>query len=361
MKQLIFGLTFIFGTAAFGQANYYSGEWMFYHNLNFYSGISAVNNPDAQKNLQANWKENNVREIKLTNRDKKNNPLRETIINLSETGSIQSVDVFENGELKDRRIVKFKNDTLIEALIHEGKKERTVIQYTYDDKGRKTGLEESKNDKTVFKSTIVYDDKGRRTEESNVSGKKKTNYSMKHIYDDEGKRIQTDYFKNGALTRTWKYDCSEEGIEESVNPKKEVVQSSYCVWKEESADGSYITYSRYLNNGRAYMTKDYSTADSVQYKRESFNHKEQLSQSLTWIENYEEQRFFNKRGKCTSYRMLALSDEGFLLTNIYSQLSGIGKFSRVVNNEHDKKGLLLRQTTLINGKSYVKEVSYSYY
>jgi hypothetical protein len=75
--------------------------------------------------------------------------------------------------------------------------------------------------------------------------------AMKHTYDDEGKRIRTDYFKNGALTRTWKYDCSEEGIEESVNPKKEVVQSSFCVWKEESADGSYITYSRRLNNGRA--------------------------------------------------------------------------------------------------------------
>jgi len=361
MKQFIFGLTFIFGTLTFGQANHYSGEFLFYHHLNYYSGIAAVNNIDAQKNLHANWKENNVREIKMMRRDKNNSPVSETIIGLRKSGSIESLTIYDKGKLIDQRTIKFKNDTLVEALIHEGKKENTIIEYSYDSEGRRTGLEEKKNNKTVFKSAILYDEHGRRIEESNVRGKKNTNYTMKHSYDEEGKRIRTDYYKNGELTRTWKYDCTEEGKEESVNPKKEVVQSSVCVWKEESSDGSYITYSRYLNNGHAFLTKMYFTADSVQYKRENFNDKERLTQTLNWIDNYEEQFFYNKRGKCTSYRMLALNEKSLLLTNIYAQLSGPGKFSRVINNEYDNRGLLTNQSTLINGRSSVNEVSYSYY
>jgi hypothetical protein len=361
MKQFIFGLTFIVGTLTFGQANHYSGEFLFYHYLNYYSGISAVNNIETQKELHSNWKENNVQEIKMTRRDKNNIPVSEIVLGIRKSGSIESLTIYEKGKLIDRRTIKFKNDTLVEALIHEGKKENTIIEYSYDNEGRKTGLEEKKNNKTVFKSTILYDEQGRRIEESNVRGKKNASYSMKHSYDEEGDRIRTDYFKNGELTRTWKYDCTKEGEEERVNPKKEVVQSSVCVWKEESSDGSYITYSRYLNNGHAYLTKIYFTVDSVHYKRENFNDKERLTQTINWLDNYEEHFFYNKRGKCTSYRMLALNGNSMVLNNVYVQLNGLGKFSRIINNEYNDQGLLSRQTTLINGRSSVNEVSYSYY
>ena len=141
------------------------------------------------------------------------------------------------------------------------------------------------------------------------------NHEMKYTFNEENKLTKTEYYKKGKLKQTWNYECKPEGqILASV--KHEMI-SSKCEYREESADGSYATFTRTIIEGEPRLHKETFSKDSVKIKEEKFIKDSILTYFWSNVNDVETKEYYKKgrlkNSEINTYNKdLRLSEKKFL-------------------------------------------------
>lgn len=193
-----------------------------------------------------------------------------------------------NNRGKDYQVEStYSNGLLVKRTFSTNKKPTSAIEFTY----------------TSFnKVSTSKMQKGRKT------------YEIVNTYNSDNKLTRTVYNIQGKLKKEWVYECKPEG---EMVASKNVAVSSVCSFREESADGSYVIFTRSLRDGIPYLNKQVFSKDSVLILIQSF-YKDSI---LTWerkIEPLVETTIqCKKSGKFYTKNVLQKDAEGNVISNMY--------------------------------------------
>lgn len=251
--------------------------------------------------------------------------------------------VSEVGMSNGSRMQLKYEDTLLIALRTSGKKS-SEVNYRYD--GGLLVLEERfANERMTSRTIIQYNQLG-KVAFSSVQSKK--DFSMYYEYNDLGKLKIQRFMKNDKVLRVWNYTCDEKGVERKL-------ETDFCAYNEESADGSYIKYIRKAENGKVLLYAHYYDADSSWQKSICTDEAGQLvsenlkrGQSRDFI-SYEKGRFKS------CYSMERDLKERLIGTS-YKTKKGVQSTTRYT---YDDAGRLLTEESTYKGKT-IREVNYVY-
>ena len=247
---------------------------------------------------------------------------------------------------------QYENDTLESYVVTTSKKNKTEVKSTYQD-GYLSSRSIVKNGKIGSTYSLAYN-ANKKVTETKLSKKKKT-YEIKNSYNDENKLVKTVYLINSKIKKEWIYECKPEG--QLVASKTEEL-SSYCTYKEESADGSYTTFTRTLRDGKPYLNKQIFNKDSVLVTSKTFLNDTILVWEKTKIDNVETFINYKKSGKFTYKQIITYDADGNVLCREYiNRKKGPSSSKRVF--ELNSNGTTNKETVYSKGKLQ-RTINYEY-
>lgn len=202
---------------------------------------------------------------------------------------------------------QYENDTLESYVVTTRKKQKTEVKSTYLD-GYLTSRSIFRNGKLASNFTLTYNQNKKVTDTKLIKMNK--TYEIKNNYNDENKLIKTVYLINNKIKKEWIYECKPEG--QLVASKTEAL-SSFCTFREESADGSYATFTRTLKEGKPYLNKQIFNKDSVLVSSKTFLNDTILVWENTKINNVETFINYKKSGKLTYKQIITRNEDGNVL------------------------------------------------
>lgn len=247
---------------------------------------------------------------------------------------------------------QYENDTLESYVVTTSKKNKTEVKSAYQD-GYLSSRSIIKNGKIGSTYSLAYN-ANKKVTETKLSKKKKT-YEIKNSYNDENKLVKTVYLINSKIKKEWIYECKPEG--QLVASKTEEL-SSYCTYKEESADGSYTTFTRTLRDGKPYLNKQIFNKDSVLVTSKTFLNDTILVWEKTKIDNVETFINYKKSGKFTYKQIITYDADGNVLCREYiNRKKGPSSSKRVF--ELNSNGTTNKETVYSKGKLQ-RTINYEY-
>jgi hypothetical protein len=246
----------------------------------------------------------------------------------------------------------YENDTLENYVVTIGKKQKTEVKSTYSDGYL--------NSRSVFKKgelfstyTLAYN-QNKKIINSKLERNKKT-FEIQNSYNDENKLIKTVYLINNKIKKEWIYECKPEG--QLVASKTEAL-SSFCTFREESADGSYATFTRTLKEGKPYLNKQLYNKDSVLVSSKTFLNDTILVWETTKINNVETFINYKKSGKLTYKQIITRNEDGNVLCREFINRQKVPSYSKRVF-ELNANGTTKEETVYSKGKLQ-KTIHYEY-
>ena len=236
------------------------------------------------------------------------------IMRQNKVGTVKSFNVSKHGKKKEwytrtynsfGRLTQMKTaygtvnytykDTLLSEIQHTSKKHsfRTII--TYDSQSRIVKLQSSKDNKPTSETVYAYFNREQTSlVERKVFGKKEKIYRLETDYDQVLKKAtESRYTINGELQKRWTYSCDEKGkIQEG-----KVDEVTQCHYYSSNKDGSYISYTRTIEDGKDYLQENTFTKDSVMTEYKRFLHDSILVSHNTYSTNKDVFEGYRKNGK----------------------------------------------------------------
>jgi len=203
----------------------------------------------------------------------------EYILN-SETCIISSTNFSKNGRIRNSKIYKYLNDTLITNRITLNHHLDTLSSENriYDNKNRLI-LRGYKISFLLFFHktwgyTYRYNDIGKLSAYSSVDKNGKDYYRYEYDFYENGSRKETRYFnQKNKLKERWTFECDQKGELES----KSVKQGNFCTKREFHNDGTFIEVFDYTNEkGKHTKAVTHYTSDSLLILYEVYNNKGKL-------------------------------------------------------------------------------------
>ena len=202
---------------------------------------------------------------------------------------------------------EYINDTLESYVLTKSKKNIFELKSTYSI-GYLSTRDIFKNGKKTSSFGLTYNE-NKKIVQSKLT-RKKTIFEIQNNYNEFNKLIKTVYLINGKIKKQWIYECKPEG--QIVASKTEEL-SSFCTYKEESADGSYATFTRTLRHGKPYLNKLVFSKDSILISSKTFLNDTILQWERTKIDNIETTINYKKSGKFTYKQILTYNQDGNVL------------------------------------------------
>jgi hypothetical protein len=246
----------------------------------------------------------------------------------------------------------YENDTLESYVVTTSKKQKTEVKSTYLD-GSLNSRSVFKNGKLMSNFTFAYN-QHKKVTDTKLTEKKKT-YEIKNKYGNENKLVKTVYLINNKIKKEWIYECKPEG--ELVASKTEAL-SSFCTYKEESADGSYATYTRTLQEGKPYLNKQIYNKDSVLVSSKTFLNDTILIWENTKINNVETSLRYKKSGKLIYKQIIIRNENGNVISREFINRKKGPSYSKRLF-ELNANGTTKEETVYSKGKLQ-KTVHYEY-
>ncbi|MES2590072.1 MAG: hypothetical protein V4622_13920 [Bacteroidota bacterium] len=175
-----------------------------------------------------------------------------------------------SGKLVSSKYPKFErqstylNDTIETARFTNRKGKTEEFKKTYEN-GKVVLDERFKKGKLVSRTENTYSNKNLINAKLLHKGKK---FEMRYTFNEDNKLTRSEYYKKGKLKQSWVYECKPEGQILASN-KTELI-SSKCEYREESADGSYVIFTRSIKEKKPYLNKQTYNKDSIRVKEENF-------------------------------------------------------------------------------------------
>jgi antitoxin component YwqK of YwqJK toxin-antitoxin module len=202
---------------------------------------------------------------------------------------------------------QYLNDTLESYVVTTRKNKKTEVKSTYAD-GYLSSRSVFDDGKLRSTYTLAYNQNKKVT--SSKLTKNKKIYEIQNSYNEENKLLKTVYLINNKIKKEWIYECKPEG--QLVASKTEEL-SSFCTYKEESADGSYTTFTRTLREGKPYLNKQIFNKDSVLVTSKTYLKDTILVWEKTKINNVETFINYKKSGKFTYKQIVTYDNNGNVL------------------------------------------------
>lgn len=247
----------------------------------------------------------------------------------------------------------YQEDTLEINKIVKDKREMYETKTTYLN-GNVATREIYKNNKLKSKTQVEYNTAGKSLKTTMKEGRK--TYEIRNEYDEENKLSKSTFMVNGKIKKEWIYECKPEG--QLIASKTEAI-SSFCTYKEESADGSYVVFTRSIQDGKPYLFKRTYNKDSLiiheqRYKKDSL---------LVWerkVEgNVETSAGYKESGKLL-YKQIVKKDElGRVVFKEYSNgRKSLSKSEFELNPEGTTK---VAKITFRKNKTITRAYTYSFF
>jgi hypothetical protein len=207
----------------------------------------------------------------------------------------------------DDNTVNYKfSDTLLSEIQRTTKKHEFNTHITYDSQSRIVKVQSFKDKQLTTETNYVYFSEDQTSlVEKKIYGKKEKTYRLETDYDNLLKKAtESRYVINGELRKRWTYSCDEKGkIQET-----KVEQVSQCQYVSSNNDGSYINYTRTIEDGKDYLQEATYRKDStiIEYKR--FLHDSILVNHNTYSANKDVFEGYKKNGK-RSYKLIEEKDK----------------------------------------------------
>lgn len=153
------------------------------------------------------------------------------------------------------------NGLLLTDVSRKTKKNLSVTHADYDSEGRITHITKRENGKLQSEYRYEYYEKHKTSFVEQITYGRKT-YVSRYIteYDDLLKKAtRSRFFINGKLEKSWIYSCDEKGVMQ----KKNVDEVTSCSYNQQNNDGSYIEYTRKIQDGKIYLHEDTYSKDST--------------------------------------------------------------------------------------------------
>ena len=256
-----------------------------YYHLNMLQhnpGFSFYEEPFAPSGLR---KQLQIQSVKSTS-IRKNGKTYQTEMTFNKMGKMLH---FSDG--KRTTYKKYESDTLETYFLSSVKNKTRETKSTYSN-GKIVSSEYYKNSKLTSKAELRYNEKKQAVNSKMTKGKK--TYEIQNTFDEENKLTKTVFLVNGKLKKQWIYECKPEG--QIVASRTEAL-SSFCTYREESADGSYTTFTRTLKEGKPYLNKQTFSKDSVLILSQTFLKDSILTWEVRKEGNTEMSAAFKKSGK----------------------------------------------------------------
>ncbi len=308
------------------------------HNYNFFD--ESVTTTTLRKQLQ-------IKSIKTTAILKNSKKNYSTDLTYNKMGKNTSYVTKKWSQEK-----QYLNDTLETYVVTTGKKQKTEVKSTYADGylSSRSIFDEGKLRSTY---TLAYN-QNKKVTSSKLTRNKKI-YEIQNSYNDENKLIKTVYLINYKIKKEWIYECKPEG--QLVASKTEEI-SSFCTYKEESADGSYATFTRTLKEGKPYLNKQVFNKDSVLVSSKTFLNDTILVWEKTKINNVETFINYKKSGKFTYKQIITYNDLGNVLCREFINRKKGPSFSKR-DFELNPNGTTQKEMVYYKGKLQ-KTIKYEY-
>lgn len=255
------------------------------------------------------------------------------VIKQNKVGVVKSFNINKRGKKKEwyvrtydlsGRLVQMKtiygtvnytyNDTLLSEIHRINKAHSFHTKITYDGQSRIVKIQSSKDNKPTAETVYVYFS-GEQTSlvERKIFGKKEKTYRLETDYDNLLKKAtESRYTINGELQKRWTYSCDEKG---KIREEK-VDEVTHCQYYSSNNDGSYISYTRTIENGKDYLQESVYTKDSVLTEYNRFLHDSILVNHNTYSTNKDLFEGYRKNGK-RSYKLIEEKDaEGNIIRRI---------------------------------------------
>lgn len=318
---------------------------------------TEYNRPIEDKTIILNRQKNNIQEKTTLQKNKRNKIVSTTIETYNNQGRTTSLMIKKSNY---KLLLSYCKDSLIEKMTEIIKSDTTITQFNYDNENKFNGLICLKNGKIKTKVIITKNNENQITNRLTLYGKNlKKSTEMVYIY--EGKDlIKSQYFRNKKLIHEWNYDCKPEG--EIVNLKK-TEQNTICSWKEEIAGGGYISYSRITDiedPEKIYLNKFYFSADSVNYKTETFYKEKILIYRTEKNETTERISRYSNKGKPTFSNIYLYKDN--LISNSTSIVHRRKCTVFSTDFQYNSKNLMTSSLSINNNRiKYSTEIDYQYF
>jgi hypothetical protein len=348
-KILLFSVLFY---AIFGRAqNYYnagSGGSAMYH-MYYMKDIDFDNryNPFTD-NKESILKDQGITSLEIKSFSR-NGKLRHSEIRFfNESGKLISI---ESNDVKIN--YTYQDDTLLFKVEKFTPREKIIIERSYEGKNLKS-VNYKCNDKDIYSENYAFTSSGKILQSKVVHFKKKRTYEMNFSYNDQNQLTKTDYLYNNKLIKSWNHECKPEGVD--AKPQKDV-EVNVCKFNEENRDGSYIVYTRRIQNKTNSLQKDYYTIDSLLFKTETYVNDSILQNR--YIYNKEEKITERYRNGKMVYKHIEQYNDQNMVTNYTFYKRNKGKYTTNVLYNADKtisttersvKGQLRRKTVYIYSK-----------
>ncbi len=276
-----------------------------YYELNMANNNMEINYFEEQSAPLKLRKSLKIKEIKIVN-SPRHGKQYESVLSYNHAGKV----LHSSG--KNYKIdYTYQNDSLLTNTVSVRKNKVYAVNSTYEN-GQIASRETLKNGKPESRMLFVRNAQNKITSSKLVKDRK--TYEIRYAYNDEGKMSKSVYLINGKVKKEWIYECKPEG--EIVASKTEAI-SSVCTYREESADGSYITFTRSLQEGKPYLFKQTFSKDSVLIQSQKFLNDTTLVWENKKQGNVETVSSFKKSGKLNYKQVNVYNEKGSLVSREY--------------------------------------------
>lgn len=205
----------------------------------------------------------------------------------------------------------YEHDTLQTGTVSSYRGKTFTSASAYEN-GRLVSRENHNNGKLTAKIAASYNAQGNILRSQMKQGRR--NYEIQYTYGEDGKMTRNVYLVNGKVKKEWIYECKPEG--EVVASKTEAV-SSFCTYREESADGSFVKFTRSLQEGKPYLTKQTFSKDSVLIQSQRFLNETTLIWESKNEGNTETVISYKDSGKLRYTQITVFNDKGSVISREY--------------------------------------------
>ncbi len=248
--------------------------------------------------------------------------------------------------------ISYFADTLVHVYAVQ-RKQPVVTTYNYSD-GRLALSETFVGDRLTSRTSVQYNEAGKVifSQVQSQGAIRGGSYSM--LYSYEGTDLkQQRFMKNSRVLKRWDYSCKPEG--EAINSKTE---AQVCNYREESADGSYIQYSRKEEGGKVRLYKHFHNSDSLNYRSECWENDDHLEWVAEKSREKEVYTQYNKHDKVDYVRTIEYN-ANHLMTGITIDRKGDSKKASRFEYDYNDEGFLTLEKYVYKGK-VSKETHYKY-
>lgn len=294
-------------------------------------------------------------------------------LKLNKVGSVKSFSVTKNGKKKiwyertfDRsgRLIQMKSedntvnykfsDTILNEIQRTTKKHEFTTKIAYDSLSRISKIRSFKDGKLTAETHYEYftGDQASLVEKK-IYGRKEKTYRLETDYDNLLKKAtESRYIINGELKKRWTYSCDEKGkIQET-----KVEEVTQCQYYSSNNDGSYVNFTRTIEDGKDYLQETTFTKDSVMMEYKRFLHDSILVNHSTYSKSKNVFEGYKKNGK-RSYKLIEEKDQNGNVVKRMDCYKPTDKSIITTTSVYSEKNLI-QEVTYQNGRKLQFEYTY---